>query len=299
MTNFSPIKMIISPREKDLGGFFVRRVLPYAAQRMVGPFIFLDHMGPADFAAGDALNVRPHPHINLATVTYLFEGQFQHRDSLGSNQVIEPGAINWMTAGRGVVHSERTPPNLIESGGRLHGIQIWVALPEDKEEMAPSFTHHPKKTLPEFKLENIQFKILLGELFAHKSPVQIHSDMYYAECFIPKGAILNLPLKKAHENAAYVVKGQVSIDRQSVSAFSMAVFNEIETVQITALEDTHLMLLGGEKMNPRYMYWNFISSSKERIEEAKLAWKNGPHASSARFHPIPDDQDEFISLPLD
>jgi redox-sensitive bicupin YhaK (pirin superfamily) len=293
----SNIKQIITPREKDLGDFTVRRVLPYVHQRMVGPFIFFDHMGPADFAVGKAMNVRPHPHINLATVTYLFEGKFEHRDSLGSDQIIEPGAINWMTAGKGIVHSERTPPDMIKTGGRLHGIQLWVALPEEFEEIEASFVHHPKNTLPEFEVGGVKIKLLLGKAFEKQSPVQVFSDLFYIEAQMPKGTQLTLP--KAQEAAAYVVKGELKVEDQTLAQGSMLIAQDNTQPVLIAEQDCHVMLLGGSVLGPRFMYWNFISSSKERLEEAKQIWKNGPHASSPRFTPIPDDNSEFIPLPLD
>lgn len=295
----SPIELIIRPRERDLGGFSVRRVLPYASHRMVGPFIFFDHMGPADFQPGKGMDVRPHPHINLATVTYLFEGRIHHRDSLGSNQLIEPGAINWMTAGRGIVHSERTPDAERAKGFRLHGIQLWVALPEEFEEINPSFTHHPKETLPEFEWEGARVKLLLGQAFGHQSPVPIHSDLFYAELRLNSGNATHLDFN-GRETALYVVQGQIQINDQEVNSSEMAVLRPGVGMTIQARhEQTLLMALGGSPMGKRHIYWNFISSTEDRIEEAKRLWSAFPQASGDRFTPISGDDHEFIPLPQD
>lgn len=292
----SKIEMIIAAREKDLGGFSVRRVLPYATHRMVGPFIFFDHMGPAKFEPGKGMDVRPHPHINLATVTYLFEGRIQHKDSLGFDQAIEPGAINWMTAGKGIVHSERTPDFDRKEGIRINGIQLWVALPEEHEEIEPSFIHYPKNTLPEFRIEDATIKLLLGKAFKHRSPVKVHSDLFYAEIKIPKGGKFNFVVE-GREAALYVVDGRINIEGQDVKAREMAIGKKDEDLLITAVEDTRFMALGGHPIGERFIYWNFVSSSKERLEEAKRQWANGPSADNPRFHLIPTDDKEFIPLP--
>lgn len=285
--------MIIRAREKDLGGFSVRRVLPYASRRMVGPFIFFDHMGPAQFPPGKGMDVRPHPHVNLATVTYLFEGKIQHKDSLGSNQAIEPGAINWMTAGKGIVHSERTPDFERKQGMKINGIQLWVALPVEHEEIAPSFSHHPKETLPEFKIGSAEVKLLLGKAFGHESPVPVHSDLFYAEVKLSKGSSLNLSVE-GRESAIYVVDGKAQVAGENVNATEMMVGDDMV---ITALEDVRLMALGGSSVGERFIYWNFVSSSKERLEEAKREWSKFPQQSGARFQTIPGDDIEFIPLP--
>lgn len=289
--------MIITARERDLGSFSVRRILPYATHRMVGPFIFFDHMGPAQFAPGETMDVRPHPHINLATVTYLFEGKIRHRDSLGSDQLIEPGAINWMTAGHGIVHSERTPDDMRRTGGRLNGIQCWVALPEEHEETNPSFRHHPANTLPEFSIEGVNCKLLLGKAYGHESPVRVHSKLFYLDVRMPKGAKLTLP--HDHQEAAlYLVEGQLQDGKDTIAALSMRVREENETLTVEALQDSRLMILGGDTLGKRFIFWNFVSSSEQKIEEAKAAWSKGPGASS-RFPQIPDDHDEFIPLPAE
>ena len=284
--------MIIRAREKDLGGFSVRRVLPYASHRMVGPFIFFDHMGPAEFKPGKGMDVRPHPHINLATVTYLFEGKIQHRDSLGSNQSIEPGAINWMTAGRGIVHSERTPDLERKNGMKINGIQLWVALPKEFEEIEPEFSHHPKETLPEFKIGKALAKLLLGKAFGQQSQVPVHSDLFYLEIKLPKGESLSLNVE-GRESAVYIVDGKVTVSGEQVIATEMYVGKDLV---IEALEDSRFMALGGSPVGERFIYWNFVSSSKERLEEVKRDWSLFPKSGS-RFHTVPGDDKEFIPLP--
>lgn len=290
------IELVIPSRERDLGGFSVHRVLPYATHRMVGPFIFFDHMGPAIFTPGHGVEVRPHPHIHLATVTYLFEGQIRHRDSLGSDQLITPGDINWMTAGHGIVHSERTPDNLLATGSRLSGIQCWVALPTESEEIAPSFKHYPAKSLPEFNIGSVTLKLLLGSAFEHQSPVEVSSDLFYLHATLPKGATLSLPLH-AREGAVYVVAGKVLVNDQEIAQSSMAVGRQCGSLEVVALEDSQLMLLGGKTLGKRYIYWNFVSSSEQNIEQAKTDWAMGPGAAGSRFPKIPHDDKEFIPLP--
>lgn len=288
------IELVITPRERDLGGFSVHRILPYATHRMVGPFIFFDHMGPATFPVGKGIDVRPHPHISLATVTYLFEGAIRHRDSLGSNQLIEPGAINWMTAGRGIVHSERTPENLRQTGSRLNGIQCWVALPDEFEEESPSFTHYPASSLPEFQIDGVHCTLLLGTAFGHTSPVIVQSDLFYLNVKLPKGTQITLPLH-GREGAAYIVEGVVHVNGKQIDQHAMAVGRQCGKLIIEALEDSHLMLLGGKAVGKRYIYWNFVSSSEQKLEEAKADWAPGP--GSVRFPKIPQDDSEFIPLP--
>lgn len=296
MTTTSHIELIIPGREKDLGGFKVRRVLPFAHHRMVGPFIFFDHMGPAELQPGEGMSVRPHPHMNLATVTYLFEGKIRHRDSLGSDVIIEPGAINWMIAGRGIVHSERTPDDLKNKQHRVNGIQLWVAVPEKDEEGPPSFSHHGKESLPEFQIGKVTFKLLLGSAFDRKSPVPVLSDMFYVEVKIPKGEKFILPSKN-REAAVYVVNGLLKIEDQQIQSYSMSVAKNTDDIEIEALEDSHIMFLGGAPVGLRNIFWNFVSSSKERIEAAKKDWATGPQSTNDRFFPIPGDDQEFTPLP--
>lgn len=292
----SKVQMIITSREKDLGGFSVRRILPYATHRMVGPFIFFDHMGPANLKPNVGVSVRPHPHINLATVTYLFSGKIQHKDSLGSDLPIEPGAVNLMTAGRGIVHSERTPEPELSQGAFLDGIQCWIALPEEAEEMEPTFVHHPKASLPEFRIGDSELKLLLGTAYGRSSPAKVYSDLFYLAARLPRGAKLDLPTQ-GREAAVYVVKGSVMIDGQIAETHSMVVLKTGVDVLIEAQADSTLMLLGGAPVGPRFIFWNFVSSSKERLEQAKTEWRPGPRGESRRFPPIPGDDKEFIPLP--
>ena len=286
----APGRSVIAPRLRDLGGFSVRRVLPAPRHRMVGPFIFFDHMGPADFAAGGGINVRPHPHIGLATVTYLFEGEIFHRDSLGSAQAIRPGAINWMTAGHGIVHSERTPPEVRAAGHRLHGLQIWVALPRAAEEVGPSFHHHPADTLPVVDGTGFDARVLVGSAFGMTSPVETASPLSYVEAALAPGAAL--PLDPAFaERAVYLVDGAVEIGGTRYDAGQMIVLEPGDR-QLRADGACRLVLIGGEPLDePRFIEWNFVSSSRERIEEAKNAWRE------RRFPAVPGDDKEFIPLP--
>lgn len=289
------LEVVITAREKDLGDITVRRILPYA-HCMIGPFIFFDHMGPANFPPNKGIDVRPHPHINLATVTYLFEGKIRHRDSLGSDQLIEPGAINWMVAGHGIVHSERTPNELRQTGSTLNGIQCWLALPDKFEEVTPSFTHYPKEDLPEFEINNVKLKLLLGTAFSHKSPVKVYSDLFYIYAKLPKSSRLTFPAD-GREVAAYVVSGNVKINNQEVNHCAMAVAQSEIDLELEALEDSQLMLLGGEPVGQRFIFWNFVSSSEEKIAIAKAQWVNGPGEKGTRFPKIPGDDQEFIPLP--
>jgi len=288
------LALVVPGRAKDLGGFSVRRVLPYATHRMVGPFIFFDHMGPADFSAGHGLDVRPHPHINLATVTYLFEGAIFHRDSLGSAQLIEPGAINWMTAGRGIVHSERSSPGDRAAGSHLHGIQLWVALPKEHEETAPAFTHHPAATLPEFKVGEVSVKLLVGSAFGRQSPELGHSDLLYAEVKLEAGQKLTLAGEGRRDLGAYVVAGEATVNGTKIAATSMAIGAHGDDLELEAKEACHVMLFGGEPLpEPRLIWWNFVARTRERLEQAQSDWREG------RFPRIPGDDQEFIPLPDD
>lgn len=287
------LELIIRAREKDLGGFSVRRFLPFASHRMVGPFVFFDHMGPAVFPPGQGLDVRPHPHIHLATVTYLFSGAILHRDSLGSEQTIEPGAINWMTAGHGIVHSERSPVEVRRRGGPLNGIQLWVALPEISQDIPPSFAHHPAGTLPEFSHSSVHLKLLLGAVFGRSSPVKLESDLFYADASFPAGAELELPAD-GRELGFYVVSGAVTVGTETVEALAMGVAPAGSSLRIRASAESRLMLFGGRSVGPRFIEWNFVSSSQENIETAKAEWRKGP--GSLRFPKVPGDEKEFIPL---
>ncbi|HKE15048.1 MAG TPA: pirin family protein [Kofleriaceae bacterium] len=282
---------ILEARPRDIGGFTVGRVLPAVGQRMVGPFIFFDHMGPATLSPGSGVDVRPHPHINLATVTYLFAGAIAHRDNLGSHQVIRPGDINWMTAGRGIAHSERTPPEERARGSDLHGIQLWVALPVAREEDEPSFRHHPAASLPELELGGARMRVLIGAAFGAASPVEIASPMFYVEVALPAGAALPLPAEY-RERAAYVLEGALACGGERVEARRLALFAPGAAPEVRAEGNARVMLLGGEPLDgPRHIWWNFVSSRAERIEHARRDWQEG------RFPLIPGDAEERIPLP--
>lgn len=287
------VDLVITPRSRDLGeGFMVRRILPYAKRRHVGPFVFLDHMGPVDFAPGHGLDVRPHPHIGLATVTYLFEGEIMHRDSLGVVQPIRPGDVNWMVAGRGIVHSERTRDELRRSGTTLHGIQSWLALPQGHEEAAPDFRHHPAASLPEIERRGARLRLIAGTAFGAVSPVQTFAPMFYLDVVLDDEAVLPLP-EEYEERAVYVAIGMVTLDGERYEAGNMLVLRPGSRPQITAQGPARLMLLGGAPLDgERHLWWNFVSSSKERIEQAKTDWRSG------RFAMVPGET-EFIPLPED
>ena len=283
-----PIELLIEPRQRDLGGFTVRRVLPSPKRRMVGPFIFFDHMGPAEFPPGKGIEVRPHPHIGLATITYLFDGEIMHRDSLGFVQPIQPGAVNLMTAGRGIVHSERAGDDL-NRVSKLHGIQSWIALPNDEEERDPAFQHYSMDQLPEVDVDGVTVRIIIGEAYGESSPVATYSATLYMECVIPAGTHIVLP-DECTELAAYVVSGSVRIDKQRHADGVMAVACAGQTVALDAERDSRVMVIGGDSLGTRHIWWNFVSSSRDRIEKAKSDWKDG------RFESVPGDT-EFIPLP--
>lgn len=289
--NRSVIDLVIDKRERDLGGFTVGRVLPFAQRRMVGPFIFFDHMGPVDLQAGLAksADVRPHPHIGLSTVTYLFDGEIMHRDSVGSEQAIRPGEVNWMTAGRGITHSERFE-KARERGDRVHGIQAWVALPLEEEETAPRFAHHDPDDLPLYEEGGLRARLLAGTAFGAKAKVRVHSPMFYVHWTLAAGARAQLPAEYP-ERAAYLVEGEVEVEGQSFRAGRMLVFKAGQPVLFRAATQATVMLLGGEPVGERFIEWNFVSSSKERMEQAKADWRAGRMK-------LPDrDRDEFIPLP--
>jgi redox-sensitive bicupin YhaK (pirin superfamily) len=285
-----PVFELLTGRSRDIGGFSVRRALPSMVRRMVGPFIFWDHMGPARFDPGQGIDVRPHPHINLATVTYLFDGAIVHKDSLGSDQAIRPGDVNWMTAGRGIAHSERTGPELRKHGSTVHGIQSWVALPAALEETAPAFQHVPAGALPEMGRPGVRLRVIAGTAYGATAPVSILSPTFYVDAQMDAGAELLLPEEYA-ERAAYVVDGAVACDGARIEAATMAVARTGVEARIQALEPSRVMLLGGAPLGPRHIWWNFVSSSEERIEQAKRDWKE------ERFPRIPGDDAERIPLP--
>jgi len=287
------IEFVIDQRRKDLGGFEVGRVLPYAQKRMVGPFIFFDHMGPAEFAPGFGreVDVRPHPHIGLSTLSYLFEGEMTHRDSTGAFQPVRPGEVNWMTAGRGVTHSERFE-TLRARGGRMNGIQTWIALPTEDEEIEPSFAHYDAGDLPAYEAEGLSARLIAGEAFGAKSPVAARSPMFYAHWSLAAGAQAALSAEYP-ERAAYVAQGVVEVEGRALHEGQMAVFGGKDPVVITAQTAAMVMLLGGEPVGERFIEWNFVASSKARIEAAKADWRAG------RMKLPPADDKEWIPLPGD
>ena len=286
-----PVDLVIEPRARDLGGFSVGRVLPSPRRRLVGPFIFFDHMGPAAMAPGAGIDVRPHPHINLATVTFLFEGAIMHRDSLGCAQVIRPGDVNWMTAGRGIVHSERTPPEERAAGPRVHGVQAWVALGGDHEEVEPTFQHHPAAALPGREADGLRLRLIAGAGFGLRSPVETLLEMVYAEARLEPGAVLEIPAEHA-ERAVYLVEGALDLAGERHEGPRMIVLAGGVEVAARAAGPCHLMVLGGAALEgPRHIWWNFVSSRPERIAAAKADWKEG------RFPTVPGDEEEFIPLP--
>lgn len=286
------VELVLLPRAHDIGGFEVRRALPAKERQMVGPFIFFDQMGPGEFLAGKGLDVRPHPHIGLSTVTYLFDGSILHRDTLGSEQPIVPGDVNWMTAGRGIAHSERTDPGLRTRSNRLFGIQSWVALPKHMEETAPAFVHHPGATLPVLDAQGVRLRLIAGEGWGERAPVATSSALFYADALLQPGAVLPLP-DQHEERAAYVLDGEVEMAGDRFAPGRMLVFRAGDRLALRAgPQGARVLLLGGAAMDgPRHLFWNFVSSSRERIEQAKEDWRAG------RFGKVPGDEAEFIPLP--
>jgi redox-sensitive bicupin YhaK (pirin superfamily) len=285
------IELMVVPRSVDLGGFSVRRALPHAKRRMVGPFIFFDHIGPAEFRAGQGMDVRPHPHIGLATVTFLFAGEIMHRDSLGTALPIRPGDVNWMTAGRGIVHSERTAPERRNDGEPLHGFQCWVALPANAEETDPAFAHIGRAELPVITDRGRAVRIVAGSLLGARSPVPTLWDTLFAEVTLAAGA--TMPFDAAtEERALYVVEGEIDIAGDRFAPGRLLIFRPGDAITIAATSDARIVLLGGAAMDgPRHIWWNFVSSRRDRIEQAKADWK------AARFDSVPGDTAEFIPLP--
>lgn len=286
------VESVLLPRAHDIGGFEVRRALPARERQMVGPFIFFDQMGPGEFLAGKGLDVRPHPHIGLSTATYLFDGEILHRDTLGSEQPIVPGDVNWMTAGRGIAHSERTDPALRARGTRLFGIQSWVALPKHLEETAPAFVHHPGATLPVLDADGVRLRLIVGEGWGERAPVAVSSPLFYADAALAPGTAL--PPPDGHEErAAYVLDGEVDVAGDRFAPGRMLVFRPGDRLVLRAgPAGARVLLLGGAAMDgPRHLFWNFVSSSRERIEQAKQDWRAG------RFGAVPGDETEFIPLP--
>lgn len=284
-------ELVIEARQRDVGGFFVRRVLPSPQRKLVGPFIFYDHLCRVDFAAGQGLDVRPHPHIALATLTYLFEGCFLHRDSLGFVQPIMPGEVNWMIAGRGITHSERTPPELRATGGPLHGLQCWVALPREHEEVEPSFEHHGREAVPRVTRSGVQLSIIAGTAYGERSPVKVLSPTLYVHAHMPAGSSLAVDGEHV-ERAVYVASGSVRLGDAVYGEGMLLVLPNNAEVALSSDHGADAMLLGGAPLaGERHVYWNFVSSSRERLERAKQDWRDG------RFPKVPGDEHEFIPLP--
>lgn len=293
------VEMIIEPRRRDLGGFTVGRVLPFAKRRTVGPFIFFDEMGPADFAPGTGVDVRPHPHIGLATVTYLFDGELRHKDSLGFNQAIRPGDVNWMTAGRGISHSERTDAGPRARGQRMHGVQSWVALPDDAAETEPSFHHHPAATLPAFEQGAMRLRLIAGEAFGFVSPVKTYSPIFYIAVEAEAGGAFPLP-DDYEERALYVLSGAATVDGARYERGQMVVFKAGADPRLIAAAPMRAMLLGGAAVGPRHIWWNFVASSEERLERAKRDWAvSAAGGFKGTAFTLPPGETDHIPLPTE
>jgi redox-sensitive bicupin YhaK (pirin superfamily) len=290
--------IILAPRDRDLGGgFFVRRVLPASQRRSVGPWLFFDHFGPTRLPPGKGMDVRPHPHVNLATVTYLFEGEMLHRDSLGSVQVIRPGDLNWMTAGRGIVHSERTPPEARAAGATMHGLQLWVGLPRAHEEAPPAFHHHAGASLPVVEGDGARVRVLAGEAFGLRSPVEALSPLVYLDVTLAAGASVELSAALG-ERGVYVIEGDVAAAGQAVAPAHMLVLTDAGDARVSSERGARLVVVGGQPFpEPRHIYWNFVSSSEERIEQAKRDWRDRRGQPDGPFPLVPGDEEEFIPLP--
>ena len=282
---------LIKPAIKDIGDFEVRRVLPSAVKRSVGPFVFWDHFGPVTLPAGRNMDVRPHPHIGLATVTWLFEGEIMHRDSLGVVQNITPGAVNWMTAGKGIVHSERTPDESRGQANNIHGLQIWLGLPDDAEDVEPEFHHHAAGTLPTLEIDGVSFDLIAGSALGVESPVRVFSPLCYLAASLEAGQGFEWP-RQYEEQAVYVVEGSVEVDGESVPEHHMALLPEDDSCRVSSEEGARIALLAGEPIGPRFLWWNFVATSPERIHRAAKLWADGG------FDRVPGDE-EFIPLPSD
>jgi redox-sensitive bicupin YhaK (pirin superfamily) len=282
---------IIAPRVHDLGGFEVRRAVPTLQARSVGPFVFVDHIGPAVFEPGRGIDVRPHPHIGLATVTFLWSGALRHRDTLGSLQDIAPGDVNWMTSGRGIAHSERTPPDPRTHGHDLHGMQTWVALPKSHEETVPAFHHHPAASLPERTHAGARVRIIAGRGFGMEAPVRVFAETFNVALDLDAEAELELPAD-AVERSLYILEGEAQLNGADIPARHLVLLDRGTTPRLRSRTPLKAMLMGGEPLDgPRHVWWNFVSSSRERIEQAKRDWTEG------RFGQVPGDTEEFIPLP--
>ncbi|MGM7318797.1 pirin family protein [Idiomarina sp. ST10R2A5] len=283
------LKRIISPKSRDLGGFSVKRILPSKEVKSVGPWVFFDHMGPATFDAGDGINVRPHPHIGLATVTYLFEGEIQHKDSLGTDATVLPGDINLMVAGHGIVHSERQTREMTQQAHKVHGLQLWLALPKAYEDCEPSFHHYDRDILPTVDLHGGRAKVLIGNAFGCSSPVKTFSETLYAEVNLNEGESIQLP--HIEELALYILSGNLKIGSFNMADHHMAVFNEEQGITVTAQSNTRLALIGGGALGSRFIEWNFVATDKQLIENAKKRWQQ------QEFPKVPGDSEDYIPLP--
>ncbi len=284
--------LVIDPRSRDLGdGFLVRRVLPWRKRRALGPFVFWDHMGPLTLTRGDEMQVRPHPHIGLSTLTYLFSGKIRHRDTLGNIQDIEPGAINWMTAGRAIAHSERTHPDM--AGMTLEGIQIWIALPTQYEEIDPSFIHLPKSDIPTFQHGNHHFTLIAGEYQNFKSPVPAYSELFYLDIQPAGDELCSLEILPGHESALYIARGEIQVGDTRYSEGQMLVWDQTQKIEFTSSQHSRVLAFGGKPLpEKRYMWWNFVSSRPERIEQAKRDWQEGRFGmviEESEQAPLPQD----------
>ncbi|WP_299845000.1 pirin family protein [uncultured Jannaschia sp.] len=296
-TGADAIEALIIPRARDLGGFEVKRALPAPERQMVGPFIFFDQAGPAELLTGQSIDVRPHPHIGLGTVTYLYEGDFHHRDSTGADQLIRPGDVNWMVAGRGVTHSERTSSEALEGPHSLFGIQTWLALPDRDEDIAPSFEHHGRDALPVIEDAGISVRLILGQAYGETAPARMFSETFYAD--VQLGAGVRLPMPDDHEDRGiYVSQGSITVAGQEFEAGRMMVFRPGDRITVAAgARGARLMILGGATLpGPRYIWWNFVASSRERLEEAKAEWR-AERWGTGRFDLPAGDRDDYIPLP--
>ncbi|HYW03562.1 MAG TPA: pirin family protein [Gammaproteobacteria bacterium] len=283
------VELLIRPREHDIGGFSVRRALPTRERRMVGPWIFFDHMGPARFPAGRGIDVRPHPHISLATVTYLFEGEILHRDSLGNLQPIRPGDINLMVAGHGITHSERETAQTRNRPHALHGLQLWLALPEKYEETAPAFYHYPSERIPRVTVDGVDVRVMMGRAYGETSPVKTFAETLYLEAALPAGQSITLP--ETEERAVYVVGGHLETAGTGIAEHALAVCTPGAEITLTATQPSRIVIIGGENIGRRHIEWNFVSSRRERIDAARALWKAGG------FPKVRGDEQEFIPLP--
>jgi len=289
VANCNSLHRVIKPVSKDLGGFCVKRILPSKELKSIGPWVFFDHMGPATFNPGEGVNVRPHPHIGLATVTYLLDGEIQHKDSLGTNETIKPGDINLMVAGNGIAHSERQTPEMIKTPHTVHGLQLWLALPKEHEQCQPSFHHYDADSLPTVQLGNGHAKILIGKAYGQSSPVKTFSNTLYVEVTIDANDSIQLP--NFEELGLYIIKGSVKVDEFQIEEQNMAIFKNTDGIRITAEHNTKLVLLGGDAIGKRYIEWNFVSTDSNLIQEAKQKWANNG------FPKVPGDENEYIPLP--